>query len=182
MKSGGNGGSDWAELREAQAQTLQLPNTGMAVTVDIGESKDIHPRNKQDVGKRLAAQALDKVYQIPGISGGPIIRSSEVKGHQVLLRFVQTGTGLQSKNRYGYLNAFEVAGADQQFHYARAWIADPDQVLVECEAVASPVAVRYAWADDPGDANLYNKEGFPAQPFRTDNWPMKTAKAHYRFE
>jgi sialate O-acetylesterase len=177
-----NGGSEWAELREAQTQTLQLPATGMAVTVDIGESKDIHPRNKQDVGKRLAAQALDKVYHQPGVSGGPLFGTLEIRGSQAILHFSQAGSGLTTRNRYGYLNAFEVAGADRQFHYARARIEGKDEVVVECDAVTGPVAVRYAWADDPADVNLYNLEGFPAQPFRTDSWPSKTAKAHYTIQ
>jgi len=177
-----NGGSDWAELRDAQTKTLALPNTGMAVILDIGESKDIHPRNKQDVGKRLAAQALDKQFHVPGVSGGPVFDHSEARGKQVVLHFKQTGSGLMTKNRYGYVNAFEVAGADQKFHYARAWIEGNDKVVVECDDVADPKSVRYAWADDPNDVNLHNKEGFPAQPFRTDDWPMKTAKEHYTIE
>jgi sialate O-acetylesterase len=177
-----NGGSDWAELRESQTKTLALPNTGMAVTVDIGESKDIHPRNKQDVGKRLAAQALDKQFHLPGVSGGPVFDHSEARGKQVVLYFKQAGSGLMTKNRYGYINAFEVAGADQKFSFARAWIEGSYKIVVECDAVTDIKSVRYAWADDPNDVNLYNKEGFPAQPFRMDDWPMKTAREHYSFE
>jgi sialate O-acetylesterase len=177
-----NGGSEWAELRESQTQTLRLPNTGMAVTVDIGESKDIHPRNKQDVGKRLAAQALDKVYGISGVSGGPVFEKMDQKGKQMVLTFSRTGSGMMARNKYGYLNGFELAGADQQFHYARAWIDADNKVVVESDAIPNPVAVRYAWADDPGDANLYNREGFPAVPFRTDNWDQRTAGKHYQFD
>jgi sialate O-acetylesterase len=177
-----NGGSDWAELRESQTKTLALPNTGMAVTIDIGESKDIHPRNKQDVGKRLAAQALDKQFHLPGVSGGPVFDHSETRGKQMVLYFKQAGSGLMTKSRYGYVNAFEVAGADQKFQFARAWVEGTDKIVVESESVADIKAVRYAWADDPNDVNLYNKEGFPAQPFRTDNWPMKTAKEHYTID
>ena len=164
-------GSTWAELREAQTMTLSLPNTGMSVTTDIGEAKDIHPRNKQDVGKRLAALALNRLYNITMTDGGPVYQSMKTEGRNARLTFTQIGTGLLVKDKYGYLKGFEMAGSDQKFHYAKAWI-DGNEVVVSCEAVTEPVAVRYAWADNPEDANLFNKgKGFPRHvPFRTDSW------------
>ena len=181
----GNGdtkkGSNWAELREAQTSTLSLPNTGMAVTIDIGESKDIHPRNKQDVGKRLAAIALSNLYQKNGEFSGPMYQSMKTAGNKIELSFTHTGTGLMAKDKYGYIKGFEIAGADQQFHFAQAQIAG-DKLIIFSDKVAAPVAVRYAWADDMPEANLYNKEGFPAVPFRTDNWKGITENARYRIQ
>jgi sialate O-acetylesterase len=176
-----NGGSEWAELREAQESALQLSHTGMAVIIDIGESKDIHPKNKQDVGKRLAAIALSNVYGLHRTFSGPRYRSMETRSNQVLISFTNADNGLEVKNRYGYINGFEIAGADQKFYYARAF-AEGGKIVVFSELVPKPVAVRYAWADDPNDVNLFNKEGFPAAPFRTDNWPTKTEKNKYWIE
>lgn len=178
---GGNSkaGSNWAELREAQTMTLALPNTGMAVTTDVGEPNDIHPKNKQDVGLRLAAVALHDAYGKNNVFSGPIYQSMKVDGNKVLLSFTNKGGGLMAKDKYGYLKGFEVAGADQQFRYAKAFVQD-DGVIVYTDSVTSPVAVRYAWADDAGDANLYNKEGFPAAPFRSDSWKSITETAKYR--
>ncbi len=172
-------GSSWAELREAQTQTLSLPNTGMAVTTDIGDAKDIHPRNKLDVGKRLAAAALNKTYGKGNVYSGPTYQSMKVAGNKITLSFSNTGSGLSAKNKYGYLQGFEIAGADKKFHYAKA-IIEGDQVIVFQEGVANPVAVRFGWADDAGENNLFNKEGFPAVPFRTDNWPGITDKNKYQ--
>ena len=178
----GNGnsknGSTWAELREAQAHTLSLPNTGMAVTMDIGEEKDIHPKNKQDVGKRLAAVALNKTYGKENVYNGPQYQSMKVEGNKVILSFNKTGGDLYTNDPYGYLKGFEVAGADKQFYYAKAFIQG-DHVVIFCDSVPQPVAVHYAWADYPGDANLYNKQGFPAEPFRTDTWKGITEEAKY---
>jgi sialate O-acetylesterase len=178
---GGNSqkGSNWAELREAQTLTLKLPNTGMAVTTDIGESNDIHPRNKQDVGLRLAAIALHNAYGKSNVSSGPVYQSMQIDGNKAVLRFTSMGGGLVARDKYGYLKGFEVAGADQKFQYAKAFV-EGDNVVVYADSVTTPVAVRYAWADDAGDANLYNKEGFPAVPFRTDTWKGVTEAARYR--
>lgn len=162
-------GSTWAELREAQTMTLSLPNTGMAVTTDIGDANDIHPRNKQDVGKRLAALALARTYGKGGVDSGPVYKSMEVKGDRIIVTFSNTGGGLVAKDRYGYLKGFEIAGADQKFQYAKAYV-DGNTVVVYHDAVKAPVAVRFGWADEASDNNLYNKEGFPAVPFRTDTW------------
>jgi sialate O-acetylesterase len=174
-------GSTWAELREAQSMTLSLPNTGMAVITDIGEANDIHPRNKQDVGKRLAAIALANNYGEKIVSSGPVYQSMSVSGNKIKISFTQTGSGFWIKDKYGYLKGFEIAGADQKFQYAKAWVEGND-VIVSAEAVSSPVAVRYGWADNPEDINLYNKEGFPASPFRTDTWKGITTEAKFNFQ
>lgn len=174
-------GTTWAELREAQTMALQLPNTGMAVTIDIGNGNDIHPRNKQEVGKRLAAIALHNVYKQENEYSGPMYKNIVIEGHKIRIAFNHTGTGLMAKDKYGYIKGFEISGADQKFHYAKAWI-DGDYVVVASDNVKNPVAARYAWADNPEDANLYNKEGFPASPFRTDEWEAKTANIKYSFQ
>lgn len=162
--------SQWAELREAQHMTLSLPNTGEAVIMDIGDANDIHPRNKHDVGNRLALAALKLVYQKDVVHSGPVYKSMEVKGNRIELTFEQVGSGLVSKNdRYGYLRGFSIAGEDHKFVWAKAAI-EGNKVIVFSDAIAKPVAVRYAWADNPDDANLFNKEGLPASPFRTDSW------------
>ncbi len=174
-------GSTWAELREAQTMTLSLPNTGMAVTTDIGEANDIHPRNKQDVGKRLAAIALNKVYGQQIVYSGPTYQSMKVEGNKVRLAFANVGSGLLVKDKYGYLKGFEIAGSDQKFSYAKAWV-EGNEVVVSTDIMTTPVAVRFAWADNPDDANLFNKEGFPAVPFRTDNWKGITENSKFQIE
>jgi sialate O-acetylesterase len=173
-------GSEWAELREAQAMTLSLPNTGMAVTTDIGDAKDIHPKNKQDVGKRLAAIALNKTYQKRHVYSGPVYESFKIDGNKIIISFSNISGGLVAKDKYGYLKGFEIAGADQKFHYAKALI-EGDKVVVYCDDVINPVAVRFGWADDAGEDNLFNKEGFPAAPFRTDNWKGITEQVKFGF-
>ncbi|AYB35359.1 sialate O-acetylesterase [Chryseolinea soli] len=174
-------GSGWAELREAQTLTLSLPRTGMAVTTDIGESHDIHPRNKQDVGKRLAAIALHDTYGKNVVYTGPVCKTVLLGTGKVELAFNSMGSGLMVKDRYGYVKGFEVAGEDHVFHYAKAYI-EGDHVVVSSDDVRAPIAVRYGWADDAGDDNLYNKEGFPAGPFRTDTWKGVTEEAKFDFE
>jgi len=177
----GNGnsqvGSDWAELREAQTLTLSLPNTGMAVTTDIGDPFDIHPRNKQDVGKRLAAVALKNTYGKSVEDAGPTYHSMKVEGDKVIVSFTHA-TGLMTTDKYGYLKGFEVAGEDQKFHYAKAFI-EGDQVILYSDAVSKPVAVRFGWADDASEDNLFNKDGFPAAPFRSDTWKGVTEKEKF---
>lgn len=162
--------SPWAGLREAQTMALTVPNTGMAVTIDIGEAKDIHPRNKDDVGYRLALAALKKTYGRELVYSGPIYKSMKVEGDRVILEFDFTGSGLMAKDKYGYLKSFAIAGADKKFVWAKASLTPDNKVIVIGEGVRNPVAVRYAWANNPDDANLYNKEGLPASPFRTDDW------------
>jgi sialate O-acetylesterase len=176
-----NGGSSWAELREAQQNTLRLSNTGMAVITDIGNTLDIHPRNKQDVGKRLALQAMAKTYGKDIKAFSPSYGSMSLKDGKAILTLNNTYSGLVVKNKYGYINGFEIAGADQQFHYAKAWVENGNLVVFS-EKVQQPVAVRYCWSDDPNDVNLFNSEGLPAAPFRTDNWPRKTKGVKFEFE
>jgi sialate O-acetylesterase len=168
-----NIGSEWAELREAQSKTLSLENTGMAVTTDIGNPKDIHPKNKQDVGKRLAVIALNNVYGVSPITGGPVYDTASFSIGQVILSFKSIGKGLAVKDRYGYLRGFEIAGTDRRFYFAQASIRG-NQVIVSCDSVSNPVAVRYGWTDAPSEINLFNLDGFPASPFRTDDWPCIT--------
>ncbi len=162
--------SSWAGLREAQTMTLSVPKTGMAVIIDIGEAKDIHPRNKDDVGYRLSLAALKIAYDRDLVYSGPVFKSMEISGDKAVLEFDHVGSGLMAKDRYGYLKAFSIAGADRKFVWAKASVAPGNQVIVSSDAVKNPVAVRYAWADNPEDANLYNAEGLPASPFRTDDW------------
>ena len=162
-------GSTWAELREAQTLTLSLPNTGMAVTTDIGNPTDIHPKNKQDVGKRLAAIALHDVYGKNIVSSGPTYQSMQITGNSVSLSFKNIGSGLMAKRNDGNLSGFEIAGDDKIFYQAKAFIKG-DKVIVSCDTVLHPIAVRFGWVDDAGNDNLFNKEGFPAVPFRTDKW------------
>lgn len=174
-----NKGSLWGELREAQTKALSLKNTGMAVTVDIGETNNIHPQNKQDVGKRLAAIALNKVYGENMKYKGPSFSGMETKADSVVVKFTDAESGLVVNDKYQYLKGFEIAGADQVFHYATA-VVENNKVVVYSKMVSKPLAVRYAWADDASDANLYNGDGFPAVPFRTDNWKNITVGVHYK--
>ncbi|MBL7816591.1 MAG: hypothetical protein JNL70_16340 [Saprospiraceae bacterium] len=164
-----NEGSNWAELREAQTLTLKLPKTGMAVTTDIGNPNDIHPTNKQDVGKRLAVLALQQVYNQTIIARSPMYKSVVFEKGKATLSFDFANNGLVAKDKYGYLKGFEIAGEDRIFHYAKAEIVG-DKVIVFHPKGMKPVAVRYAWADAPEDGNLFNTEGYPASPFRTDDW------------
>ncbi len=165
------GDSAWAELREAQTMALNLKNTGMAVIIDIGEADDIHPRNKQDVGKRLALWALNKTYGRNVVYSGPLYKSMEVEGNKVILQFTNIDGGLVAKGGEP-LKGFAIAGEDKKFVWADARIED-NKVVVSSEKVSEPVAVRYAWADNPV-CNLYNEAGLPASPFRTDQWPGVT--------
>jgi sialate O-acetylesterase len=175
-----NNGSTWAELREAQSKALALPNTGMAVTTDIGDPADIHPKNKQDVGKRLAAIALHDTYKKKGEHTGPLYQSMKVAGDSVVISFTHTGTGLKVNGKDGLLKGFEIAGADKKFHAAKARILG-NKIIVRQENV-KPVAVRYNWVDDASTGNLFNGEQFPAAPFRRDDWSGLTDKNSYNFE
>jgi len=161
--------SEWAELREAQTMTLSLPQTGEAVITDIGEANDIHPRNKQDVGIRLALNALNKDYGKKDIVySGPTFKDINISGNKAVISFNNVANGLIVKDKYGYVEGFTIAGADKKFVWAKAYI-DGDKVVVYSDNINNPVAVRYSWANNP-DVNLFNKEGLPAAPFRTDNW------------
>ena len=159
----------WARFRETQTAALTVPNTGMAVTIDIGEWNDIHPVNKKDVGYRLSLAAQKVAYaEKDVVYSGPMYQSMKVNGNKITLSFNHTGSGLVAKGTNG-LHYFAIAGADKKFVWAMAEIKN-NKVIVWSDNVANPVAVRYAWADDPEGANLYNKEGLPASPFRTDDF------------
>lgn len=159
--------SNWALMREAQLEALQVPNTGMAVAIDLGEWNDIHPDNKKPVGDRLALAARNVAYgEEDLVYSGPIYRSFRIEGNKVIISFDHVGGGLISGNGEE-LDHFAIAGADKKFRWGKAIIED-NTVVVWNEDIPDPVYVRYAWADNPAFANLYNKEGLPASPFRTD--------------
>lgn len=176
-----NTGYQWAELREAQTKTLALPNTGMAVTTDIGETKDIHPRNKQDVGLRLALVALNKTYNKPIVSSGPMFQSMKAEGNKLVLTFTEVGSGLINKDKYGYIKGFEIAGDDRRYVYAKAFIKN-NQVVVYADDITNPVAVRFGWFDDASENNLFNKEGLPTSPFTTDSWDRVSTNIKYQIK
>lgn len=160
--------SEWAELREAQTMTLSVPHTGQATIIDIGEADDIHPRNKQDVGLRLALISLNKDYDKKDIvTSGPMFKSMEIAGDKAIISFDYADSGLETKSKYGYVNGFAIAGKDNKFVWAKAYI-DGNKVIVYNEKINNPVSVRYAWGNNP-DVNLYNKEGLPTVSFRTDS-------------
>jgi sialate O-acetylesterase len=163
----------WPELREAQSMALRLQHTGMAVTIDIGDPDDIHPTNKQEVGRRLALLAMSGVYGINVYQSGPVYSDMRVEGDTIRLVFQRAWKGLIAEA--GPLMGFEVAGENRVFHPATATI-EKNTVLVRSESVPNPVAARYAWANNPA-ANLYNGTGLPASPFRTDSWPGITVDA-----
>jgi sialate O-acetylesterase len=164
--------SAWAELREAQLLTsLKLPHTGMAVITDVGDPKDIHPRKKEPVGGRLALAAEALVYGHNIEYAGPLFDKLTVEGNKAMLSFTHVGKGLTAKG--SPLTGFTIAGADRRFHNAVAKI-DRDKIIVESDKVAKPVAVRYGWCDCPV-VNLWNADGLPASPFRTDDFPGVTA-------
>lgn len=158
--------SDWARLRDAQTATLALPCTGQAVIIDLGEANDIHPRNKQDVGARLARHALHNDYGMSQVYHlSPMCKQVVAQDNKLIVTFNNVAEGLQIHGRYGYLCGFAVAGADGVYHYAKAQLDGTNRVVVSCDKVSKPVSVRYAWADNPDDANLYNSAGLAATPF-----------------
>jgi sialate O-acetylesterase len=165
------GDSAWAELREAQTMTLSLRNTGMAVIIDVGEANNIHPRNKEAVGERLALWALARDYGMKIEFSGPLYKSSSAERNGIRIRFDHADAGLATLSGQD-AKGFAIAGDDHKFVWANARI-EGNTVFVWSDAVAHPVAVRYAWADNP-ECNLINKAGLPASPFRTDNWPVTT--------
>ncbi len=159
-------GRGWAWLREAQAAALALPATGMAVAIDIGEPKDIHPRNKQEVGRRLALLARTGVYELPGDAHGPVFASVQREGAALRVRFRHVADGLTAEKKPP--QALEVAGADRKFYPATGRI-ERDTLVVSAPEVREPVAVRYAWSNHP-EANLFGGNGLPVAPFRSDAW------------
>ncbi|MEI6239423.1 MAG: sialate O-acetylesterase [Planctomycetia bacterium] len=173
--------SDWAELREAQTMTMKkLPNTGEAVIIDIGEGKDIHPKNKQDVAKRLARWALAETYKVPAIPcRSPLYKSMEKQGSKIVLAFDNVDAKAAGWRPFDVAEpvGFTIAGADKKFVAAQAKILPDGMIEVWSDAVAEPVAVRYAWADNPV-CNMYSAAGLPLTPFRTDDFPGVTATAN----
>lgn len=166
------GDSDWAELREAQTKTLKLPNTGQAVIIDLGEGKDIHPKNKRDVGARLARWALARDYGLSLPYRSPEFKSMNVSGNKITLRFDCFGSSLRTFDVEEAVG-FAVCGQDKAWHWAKGRLRGADQVDLSCPEVEKPVAVRYAWADNPV-CNVFSKEGLPVTPFRTDDFEMIT--------
>ena len=167
--------SAWAELREAQTMTLNLPKTGEAVIIDVGEGNDIHPRNKQEVAMRLARWALANDYGVKIPFQSPTYKSMEVQGDKVVVTFDHVGSGLRTID-VSEVRGFAVAGEDKKWHWATAKVTGNNTVTVSCPEVKNPVAVRYAWADNPV-CNLLSKDGLPATPFRSDDWPGVTISA-----
>ena len=159
--------STWAELREAQQMATDLDNTGISCTIDIGMEKDIHPSNKQDVGHRLALIARAKSYNENIEFSGPTYKTHEIKGDCIRISFDHTKGGLKTKDN-NPITGFAIAGPDKRWYWAHATI-EGNCVIVKSDNVKNPIAVRYAWADNP-ICNLYNGENLPAFPFRTDNW------------
>jgi sialate O-acetylesterase len=159
------GGESWPPLREAQTETLEAPNVGMAVAIDIGDRKDIHPRNKQEVGKRLALAARKVAHGEDVVYSGPMYKEMKVADGKARVTFDHVGGGLKAE---GEIRGFEVAGADGKFVPAKA-VIEGTEVVVSADGVAEPTVVRYNWAAFP-DGNLYNAEGLPAVPFRTKKW------------
>ncbi len=167
-------GEGWPRVRESMMKTLELPKTGMAITIDLGDAKDIHPKNKQEVGRRLSLWALGTVYgkSVPAISG-PLPAGSSINGNAITVSFKHTNGGLKSMNGSA-LTGFQIAGEDKQWKAAEAKIVG-ETVVVSSAEVANPAAVRYAWKDWP-EYSLANGAGLPASPFRTDDWPVPVAK------
>ncbi|MBT7855196.1 MAG: sialate O-acetylesterase [Opitutae bacterium] len=177
------GGDGWAKIREAQTKALDIPHTGMAVAIDLADAhnpRDIHPRNKQDVGGRLAQWALHQTYDKKNlVPTGPLYTSHKVKGNMIHLSFDHVGKGLMvgkktkleptAEVKGGKLEHFSIAGEDKKWVWADAAI-EGDTVVVSSKEVKKPVAVRYGFTMNPANANLYNKDGIPALPFRTDDW------------
>ena len=168
--------SDWAELREAQTMSLKLPNSGEAIITDLGESHDIHPKDKQNVAKRLVRLALAKDYGIKIVYSSPIFKSMEIKGNKATITFDHVGGGLDTFDTR-QIKGFAVAGKDKKFVWAEAKMVGKDKVEVSAASVKEPVSVRYAWANNPV-CNLQNREGLPVTPFRTDDWPGVTINNH----
>ncbi len=184
------GGDGWAKIREAQTRALDIPGTGMAVITDIGAANDIHPRNKQDVGWRLAQWALHQTYGMKDlVPAGPFYKSQKIEGGSIRISFHNIGKGLMIGKKSGLqpteeikdgkLEHFSITGEDMKWAWAEA-VIDGETVVVKSSEVAKPIAVRYAYTMNPERANLYNREGLPAGPFRTDSWqgPSENLKWH----
>ena len=175
----GEDSAGWSRVREAQRKSLSIANTGMAVTIDIGEAIYLHPKNKQDVGKRLALWALAKDYKKNLVYSGPLYKNHKAEGNKIIIHFDHVGSGLMVGEKKGLapvaeikgwtLKQFAISGDDKKWFWADARIIG-DKVVVSSDKVKKPVHVRYAYSMNPEGCNLYNKEGLPASPFRTDRW------------
>ncbi|MEO8111751.1 MAG: sialate O-acetylesterase [Ginsengibacter sp.] len=170
--------SEWAEEREAQAAALSLPNTGMAVTIDVGEADNLHPHNKLAIGNRLGITALKIAYGIDSVEISPVYKNMQVDGDSIIVNL--TGK-IICKDKYGYVRGFSIAGADSLFHWAKAFVRNDNSIVVYNSSIQSPVALRYLWSSNPGDVDLYNKDGLPVAPFRTDNFKGITAGKKYNY-
>ena len=163
--------SDWADLRKAQLHVSQMvPNAGLVVTTDLGDEKEIHPRRKREVGERLALAALAKAYGRMIVCSGPIYDKMAINGDKIIVHFTDVGKGLEARG--GPLSGITIAGEDRKFHNAKAEIVG-DTIVVRSDQAPRPVAVRFGWAKNPR-VNLWNKDGLPASPFRTDDFPLPT--------
>lgn len=175
------GDNDWSEVRESQEAALQLPNTGMALAIDLGETYNIHPENKMEVGRRLALHALKNNYGKKIIAESPAFKSMAIKGDSIVVEIETFGNQLICKNKYGYAYGFSIAAEGQDFVWAKA-ILKGNKIIVYSEKVKNPVAVRYAWSKNPGMLNIYNNTGLPLRPFRTDKRPGITDGRVYDLE
>ncbi|WP_066631222.1 sialate O-acetylesterase [Labilibacter marinus] len=175
--------SSWAELREAMSKTLSLPKTGEVISMDVGEGNDIHYRNKQEIGKRLARLALDETYGYDIVGKSPRYQSMEIKGNKIVITFKNVDKGLYAFNS-NTIKGFAIASSDQKFVWADAKIISKNQVEISSTQIKNPVAVRYAWSDMPV-CNLYDRNSLPVACFRTDKWPIASEgkiKAQYRYQ
>jgi sialate O-acetylesterase len=173
------GAGTWAELRASQAAALALPHTGMATAIDVGNADDIHPRNKRTVGQRLAQLALHELGLRAAPAGGPRLLGHQAEGSEFELRFADTAGGLRTVHAGEPLRGFYLAGADHRWVPAEARLADGGRIVLHSASVPAPVAARYAWVDNPSEANVIGGDGLPLPPLRTDDWPLETAGRHY---
>jgi sialate O-acetylesterase len=171
-------GNGWAELRASQAAALVLPHTGMATAIDVGDAVDIHPRNKRTVGQRLAALAMHELGLRAAPASGPRLIGQSARGGEFQLRFGDTGGGLRTARAGEPLRGFYLAGADRRWVPAEARF-DGDRIVLHSPAVPAPVAARYAWVDNPSEANIVGGDGLPLPPLRTDDWPLESAGRRY---
>jgi sialate O-acetylesterase len=171
----------WAEIRESQTNAAKMQNVDIITTIDIGETHDIHPKNKKDVGKRLALLALHDNYS-GKLERSPSYKSDKVVGDKIIITLNTFGNSLKSLDKYGYLRGFAIAGKDGKFVWAKAFLNSKNQVVVYSDKVKNPKYVRYAWSNNPGPLDLVNTENLPLMPFRTDNLKLSTADAIYKYD
>lgn len=173
------GAGNWAEMRESQAAALALPHTGMATAIDVGDAVDIHPRDKRTLGQRLAAVAMHELKLRAAPASGPRLQGHAARGGELHLRFTATAGGLRTARAGEPLRGFYLAGADRRWVPAQARI-DGDRIVLHSPAVPAPVAARYAWVNNPSEANVVGGDGLPLPPLRTDDWPLQTAAQRYQ--